>query len=366
MNSLEIISDIRHQLTVQIGQRASLPALQPLAISPWLAMALLQKSIRRGRDDLALRAAATLLMDAPDRLWRRIGGIAFEDIGVGDLNTVAVATSALGGKRFRAAIGGEWAVASFLINEMARARKCRAADDLLMSCELHPTFDTARREFPGLATRDLIAIATGRGSIHERALALWFALGTDRRTSRHLPARRGEPQAVFDALCAGGLPHTVVEIAREGFKKTGEMLAPFVALLASVDRGDDKIVTDEMPPETMIGNVPSWSMDIYTREGRAAFAEFLRTDSASARWIGEHVRPARRIDFLGHMLFRVEGGLALNRMRWALADELRRLVDLGCIGVEVQQATEFLELLKGDIGILNGVRAELNGGSNHG
>ena len=31
--------------------------------------------------------SATLLRDAPDRLWRRLGGIAFEDIGLGSLPT---------------------------------------------------------------------------------------------------------------------------------------------------------------------------------------------------------------------------------------------------------------------------------------
>jgi replication-associated recombination protein RarA len=36
-----------------------------------------------------LRAAATLHNGSPERLWRRLGCIAFEDIGVADLNTVA-------------------------------------------------------------------------------------------------------------------------------------------------------------------------------------------------------------------------------------------------------------------------------------
>ena len=31
---------------------------------------------------------------------------------------------------------------------------------------------------------------------------------------------RGEPQLVFDRLCEGGWPHTVVEVAREGFRRT--------------------------------------------------------------------------------------------------------------------------------------------------
>ena len=105
------------------------------------------------------------------------------------LGAVRLTTASLGGKQPRAALGGEWAVASCLVAEMCRAPKCRAADDLLMACELHPDYAEARAELPYLTTRDLITVATGQASIHERALALWYALGTDR--DRSMLARRG-------------------------------------------------------------------------------------------------------------------------------------------------------------------------------
>jgi replication-associated recombination protein RarA len=55
-------------------------------------MSLMQKAIRRGRKDLALQAAATLLDGSPERLWRRLGCTAFKDIGIGNLDTVAIVT----------------------------------------------------------------------------------------------------------------------------------------------------------------------------------------------------------------------------------------------------------------------------------
>jgi hypothetical protein len=69
-------------------------------------MSALQKAIRRGREDLALRAAATLLLDEPTRFWRRCGVIAFEDVGLASVDTLGIVTAALGGKRMRAALGG--------------------------------------------------------------------------------------------------------------------------------------------------------------------------------------------------------------------------------------------------------------------
>jgi replication-associated recombination protein RarA len=53
------------------------------------AMSAMQKVLRWGRDDLALSAAATLLRDAPDKLWRRIGCIAYENIGVASSSSAA-------------------------------------------------------------------------------------------------------------------------------------------------------------------------------------------------------------------------------------------------------------------------------------
>jgi hypothetical protein len=323
--------------------------------SPWVAMSAMQKATRRGREDLALSAAATLLRDAPDKLWRRIGCIAYEDVGLASLNAVGLATVSLGGKQARAALGGEWSVASYVVTELSRAPKCRAADDLLMACELHPDYAEARAELPSLTTRDLITVATGQGSIQERALALRYALGTDRDRST-LVSRRGEPRLVFDHLCEAGWPHSVVEVVREGFRRTGIMLCPLVALLSCEQRQATHVEGDELPPEKMIGDVPSWAVDLYSREGRAALARFLQTDAPAARWTRRSVRPARRVPFLGHIVFRVEGGLVVNRMRWALGDELRRQADVECSGPECPDATEIFDLMQADLPLLNEVR----------
>jgi hypothetical protein len=138
MNGPVILNNAREQLADKIvGYREPKPS--PLKISPWLAMSLLQKAIRRGESELAQHAAATLLLIAPDRLWRRCGAAAFEEIGVAGLQTVSLVTAALAGKRYRATIGGEWKVASFVVDRMTKAPKCRAADDLLL------TADTLRR-----------------------------------------------------------------------------------------------------------------------------------------------------------------------------------------------------------------------------
>ena len=295
-NGPEILHLFRHELQHAVAPQGRPPTPRPTNASPWLAMSVMQKAIRRGREDLALNAAATLLRDAPEKLWRRIGCIAFEDVGVACLDAVGLATVALVGKRLRATLGGEWAVASCVVSELCRVSKCRAANDLLMACELHPAYAKARAELPQLTTRNLIAVATGQRSVHERALALWHALGTGRRGSR-LVQRPGEPGLVFDRPSEAAWPHSIVELARQGFRR--EMLCSFVALLSRERRQATGIESDEFPAEVMIGGIPSWAVDI--ARGRGVFR--WRVSSAQTRPPRVGCRAACRVAFLGHITF---------------------------------------------------------------
>ena len=66
MDKAHIIDHFRNQLAREVlGHGDSLPSFKPMNISPWLAMSLMQKAIRRGREEIALWAAATLLNQAP-------------------------------------------------------------------------------------------------------------------------------------------------------------------------------------------------------------------------------------------------------------------------------------------------------------
>ncbi|OAF17405.1 hypothetical protein AXW67_09475 [Bradyrhizobium neotropicale] len=323
-------------------------------------MSLLQKAIRRGELQLAQKAAATLLLIAPDRLWRRCGAAAFEEIGVADLQVVSLVTAALAGKRYRATIGGEWKVASFIVDRMAKAPKCRAADDLLLTADSHPLFRRARIDLAAKTIAELIRIATGDAALPVRALAAWYAIGTHPRQTKQLSARPGEPAALFDGLCEAGLPHTVVEIAREGFRKIGLPLCPFVALLCPLAINQASVVQDDdLPLEIMVGETPGWSRDVYTREGRNALEAFLQSDCETARWVRDHIRPGQMVNFLGTVVFRVEGGLVRRRSRWPTGDELRRRVDFECHGPGCPNATEILRLMRNDIGLLNKERANV-------
>ncbi|AZO72163.1 MAG: hypothetical protein E5V92_02785 [Mesorhizobium sp.] len=353
MNCPETLSILRHELVQQL-LRHEPPVPHPLDISPWLAMALLQKAIRRGHGQFALQAAATLLRQSPERFWRRACSIAFEDVGVADIDTVGLVTASLAGKSFRAKIGGEWSVASYLVERMCDAPKCRSADDLLMLAERHPSYEHLRLGLTYGTTSELLAFVRSSAPLPKRALAAWYLAGTDRCASPQLRTRKGTPQALFDDLCEAGHPHTLVEIAREGFRRAGQVLCPLVVLLASLKPEQPAVIEDDdFPPEAMCGVLPSWALDVYSREGQQALRRFLGRNCNTARWVRSHVSPAQRIKFLGDILFAVEGGLLRTHYRWPLADELRRLWEIESQGSHCPNATEIISLLRNDIPLLN-------------
>jgi len=131
----------------------------PLVTNRYIALSALQKAIRRGHEDLALRAAMNLMNGGPHAIWRRLGIVAFEDIGVGNIDAVGWVTVVIGKPEVRKRIGGEWKVADFLIRTLCRSAKCRAADDLVHLIERGPALVDLRDELPGLSLRDRIRLA---------------------------------------------------------------------------------------------------------------------------------------------------------------------------------------------------------------
>jgi hypothetical protein len=149
-------------------------------------------------------------------------------------------------------LGGEWHVASYIVSRMVHAPKCRAADDLLLAADNHPDFEDERLAFAFRSIDDLTQIAVGTNPLPIRALAAWYALGTGRRLSPRLSSRRGDPAAVFNVMPGAGISIEVTEIAREGFRKTGELLCPYVALLCPLHQHETAIIEDDaFPPEVM-------------------------------------------------------------------------------------------------------------------
>lgn len=74
-----------------------------------------------------------------------------------------------------------------------------------------------------------------------------------------------------------------------------------------------------------------------------------------------NVSPARRVSFLKLIVFRVEGGLVIHRMRWPLADELRRQADFASLSPDCPDTSDILDLMRDNIPLLNEARVAVMG-----
>ncbi len=333
----------------------------PLVADRYVALSALQKAIRRGNEDLALRSAMNLMIGGPHAIWRRLGIIAFEDIGVANIDAVGWVTVVIGKPEVRRRLGGEWAVADFLIRALCRSAKCRATDDLVHLIERDPALADLRDELPGLSLRERIRLATtSTGGIESQGLATWFAIGTDKIAASTLTPVPGCPENTFDALRDADYPGSVVEIARVGLKRTRCIISGvFPLLYRARGTGDLPVQDDPFPAETMIGPVLSWVFDMHTRGGLAAFGRYRRRSERMKAFLAEHADPSANLTRLvGGLVFHIESGLVKNRLIWEGGCRLRHAADLTQPGLSPEVVPEAFSILRDEIGLLNRCRAE--------
>jgi hypothetical protein len=320
----------------------------------------MQKAIRRG-DLYAARQAGRFLLEVKrEHLLRRLNIIAAEDIGMGDIETVAITAACLASAKIRRDLGGDAVVTDYLIRRMVDARKSRAADDLLMSLERLPDLGDDRTRFAAMTNDRLRQIVLGCPSLDRKALALWYLIGTARCQSDHLLTRKGDPNKGFNTLAELGVAPTMVQIARVNFTKTSTMLSLFVALL-SLQNGvvATGVQNDPTPVETRINGVPSYAFDMYTRPGRAALGRLLLRNAGMASWAGAFLPCKNRVQVAGELLFRIEGQCLNRRATGPLSDKLRERWHWECSGLPRDALEYGLIALRDAMPELNAIRAEV-------
>jgi hypothetical protein len=336
------------------------PTAEPLRISPWLAMSAMQKGIRRGDVDLALRAAATLLKSDPAKLWRRLCGVVYEDVSIGSVETVRlVMSAATAGKGFRQQFGGEWAVASLLVEQMTISPKDRATDDLLWTIAQHHELDELRASLAGVDLAEHLSRIRERGALLGASLSVLHAAGV--RWTGRVEGKAADAAATFDAMRDAGADPEIVALAEQGFRRTREALPVLLPLLTlALPSGVLPAQDDEFPKVVIARNgLPTYLYDAFSWEGKTALSRFLKRNTTTGRWLRRYVPAERRMTVLAGGLFRIEGGLVRQRVQWPCALTLRWLADAGYHNMKLSDPAGFLAMVREDLTAIDEERSHV-------
>lgn len=294
---------------------------QPLSCDRWIARSALQKTIRRGEVELAQRALANLFDHDPTTVWRHLIIICVEDVGVANVDLLAQIIAAKRDKTWRRQMGGDWHVMASLVRLMAESNHCQAACDLLLKVMNDPALDQAKADvLDSSAEQWTNVIAHMDRAVDERALAA-LAMGgclAEGQTG-------ADPDGVFDLMAEIGHFGHVVETSRAAWKISRNPMCLLLPLVWQMFMQDDQhsISSDPMPAIHMIGDVPGYALDQFTRTGNQISRAYLNEDE-ELRTMFEiaGISKAASARTLGDIIFLIEGGLVKHRMVWPAAEAL--------------------------------------------
>lgn len=284
-----------------------------------IASSCLQKALRRGDLTFALAAARMLLRVDPERLWRRLCVCAFEEFGLVDVGSTARVLAVAGSKAFRL-VQGEERVLTYLIERLCALPKDRRLDDLYALGEevfARPEHLRVLEEGPlGSVVAPLV---------HETArLIRTCERAVPRRSFRALSSESCERALMRmqrDELVDDGL----LELCTRGVRQSRcllPVLLPIAIEPTEVCGGLGEVSTNSLPSVPLIGGVPAYAFDGFTRSGRAVLARFAGQEPR-LRLLFAHLSAKERLSAVTYLLFFAEGGQTSPEIRDPLSDALK-------------------------------------------
>ncbi|MBB6249524.1 hypothetical protein [Nitrospirillum iridis] len=337
--------------------------MEPLALpDKWIGLSVLQKAIRRGDTAKAAGAALALLPLDRSGLWRRLLTIAFEDVGIGDENAVAMCAAAVEHSAWRAEMGGDARVAVTLCKLLAEGVKDRSADHLICAARSHPAWEDAREAAGNRSLTDRLRMVEDASlPIGDRITAAWFASGVEWYPERRVGA--GDLDGLMDAFESAGAAPGIVAATRIGIRRVGHPVVLVPAMLSAVTNGEPhRWEARSVPQETCVNGLPLHAYDQFTRLGKAAIARFVRQNNA-VRTVLERFVPDRRWEAAtGLGVFFAEGSQVAKRRLWCNAinpEHLGREADFESQGVDMSAADPAINVVGENLQDLNRIRTEL-------
>ncbi|MES2271778.1 MAG: hypothetical protein V4533_12915 [Pseudomonadota bacterium] len=298
------------------------PEPNPLPCDRYIARSALQKAVRRGEVALAHRSVANLYQHDPRAVWRHVVIIAMEDCGASTIDLLGCIVAARLDRKWRQRAGGDWRVLCFLTERMAKGVHCQAACDLLLCALNRPENDQERSNALEAGPAELASmIADAASSLQHRAIAT-LALGGGLAEGQ----QHRQPACVFAILEAQGVSPHVIATCHAAWRASRNEMALLLPIVWQAWAANDGYVIedDTMLPVTMIGDVPDYALDQFTRTGNNAFRSSLVSDPAMKELLlVAGVPVTQHVKALGDLLFLTDGTQLVRRVIWKTGEELR-------------------------------------------
>jgi len=290
----------------------------------WKVSSALQKSIRRGYQDLAVRYAQAIVHGGKeDYLWRRLPIIALEDIGIVNLKLCAQVMALCRHKSYRTALGGSVQVASWIARELSHSWKSRTLTDVTCSWMVGHGLGY---QFNDQKEEERLALSASTVSY-----GLGYALD-GQSSSLTKEERLMALTAYMNVLVDAGASPLAAYLLYAGTKKDVSYLtSPLIGLTGCQSgfmdwRVDAPLVVPERGLQ-MVGGVPEWAFDQYVSDGKRAIAYVLKSSKSLKECLEKIGYQGDRQAMISMMLFQTESAVLDKPVHWALTSTIQGFND---------------------------------------
>ena len=336
---------------------------ESLIPDPWIANSLLQKAIRRGDGATAAKAARGFLAVRSSAIWRRLMIIAFEDVGIGAIETVIQTVAACVDPKWRHRNGGNVRVVSGLAHVLAETPKDRSADYLICATKDHPALEEARRHAGSRSIAGRLAIVEDtRYSLSVRATTAWYVSGLEWRGERRVGT--GDIERLLTTLQELGVPEALSQATLIAARRTREPLTVMVPLiwLAAASDTDRQIVSRPVPAASIVRGVPLYALDKHTRLGKRALERFARENEGVRDCLARSLGRRSPSEAIYAAAFHADAAAVALRLNWRESTFLEWLGienDLLYAGVMQDGIVPLIATVRDNLDHLDALRADV-------
>jgi len=354
----DALREAKQRLACEIDSY-SVPTSRLIAADPWVVSSLLQKSIRRGETQIAQDAAFTFIKLNGAAIWRRLMVIAFEDVGVANIDAITAVAAAGSDAALRKSCGGNTHVAIHLAGFLAASPKDRSAD-YLVGAKDHPALsDFARTTRDASAEAKLLAVGDEALSLPSKAIAALLAAV---RQGDAFGARAGLDR-LLGAYRDLGVPEDLLAATEVAASRTREPITVMVPLIWLAARDTKQEVRDwPVPPLVESDDVPLYALDQHTRMGREAIWRFAQENEAVRACLTQFVPENRWRSSAYVAAFHVDAAPIARRLVWDQSEALETFGierDLLFAGVPAEGIEPLLGVTQANLNHLNEFRRDV-------